>query len=61
MRKTDFIKEQVELLKNDISEQDIKDNIKRFVLQNQEHGNFEWIIDACMELCAEIYLETYRE
>lgn len=62
MDKEKFIKQQVELLKNDIAESDIMYNIRTNVFNEAEpKDTMDTLINRCMELYAEIYLETYRE
>lgn len=61
MTQKEFIKEQVTHLKNDISERDVMLNVRQrtFALADKKEA-IENIINKCMELYAEIYLETYR-
>lgn len=62
MKREDFIKEQVQQLRNDVSEYDVIYNVKRFAkTQTAQFQKSGGAMNFCMQLYAEIYLETYRE
>ena len=62
MDKEDFIKQQVQNLRYDVSEQDVMQNVMNYATkQDYDLSKFGGILKFSMQLYAEIYLETYRE
>jgi len=62
MLRQDFIEQEVQNLRYDVSEHDVMQNVINYASeQENDFSKFGGIMKFCMALYAEIYLETYRE